>query len=160
MSVQIDNYCTTSFILKDKESVEYIGKFCALLMDKLNLSSGCLSDEAWCDMIEYGSEENAFTIKTGGYMDSGPELRASVLTKSEESENEDEDEEIDYYEDAISLFSEVQKHLKEDTWFFVDQYSWDRVGAYTGVTFYHQDGRYKSIDNFDIKSQILKEFKI
>lgn len=163
MGVQVDNYCTTSFILKDAASVEYIKKFCKLLEVSKNLSSGYLSLEAYCDLTPYGKEENSFIIKTGGYMDSSPSLRASVLQAPEEEDDaeEEDDEDIDYEEeDSIYLFTEVQKHLKEGSWFFVNQYGWARSVAYISVEFYHQDGRADCVSDFDIRKEILKKMGI
>lgn len=157
MGVQIDNYCTTSFILRDKDSVEYIQKLCELLSEEENLSSGYLSD-GYCNMYER-SEENSFVIKTGGYADSGPEIKHSVV-HGFDSEQYESEEEQDSMNDPVFLFYEVQRHLKEGTWFFVDGYSWDRAGAYTSVQFFHQDGRSKYVSNFDIKKEIMKEMKI
>ena len=71
MGVEVGNYCTTSFILKDAESVEYIKKLCNVLTDESNLSSGYLSDDAYCKFVPYGKEENSFIIKAGGFMDAG-----------------------------------------------------------------------------------------
>jgi len=167
MGVQVDNYCTTSFILKDEKAVEYIKKLCELLSDESNLFNGYLSSDAWCDMHSYGKEPNSFYIKTGGYMDSGPELRASVVDRlfgeqgeKEEMEEDEEAIERDHEQGPVNLWDEIQKNLKEGTWFFVDGYSWDRSNAYTSVQFFHQDGRNKYVSNYDIKKKILQDMKI
>lgn len=167
MGVQVDNYCTTSFVLKDEKAAEYIEKLCELLSDEYNLHNGYLSSDAWCDMHSYGKEPNSFFIKTGGYMDSGPELRASVVDKlfrEEEQELSEEEEELereqDYDKDPVNLWYEIQKNLKEGTWFFVDGYSWDRSNAYTSVQFFHQDGRNEYVDNYQVKKKILEDLKI
>ena len=169
MGVQVDNYCTTSFVLKDEKAVQYIQKLCELLTDESNLYNGYLSSDAWCSMQQYGKEPNSFIIKTGGYMDSGPELRASVIDRlfGEETEKEElseEEEELemeqDHERDPVSLWDEIQKNLKEGTWFFVDGYSWDRSNAYTSIHFLHQDGRRKYVASYDIKKKILQDMKI
>ncbi len=169
MGVQVDNYCTTSFVLKDEKAAQYIKKLCELLTDEYNLFNGYLSSDAWCDMHSYGKEPNSFYIKTGGYMDSGPELRASVVDRlfgasTEEEELDEEQEESireqDSERDPISLWDEIQKNLKEGTWFFVDGYSWDRSNVYTSVQFFHQDGRNQYVASYDIKKKILKDMKI
>jgi hypothetical protein len=169
MGVQVDNYCTTSFVLKDEKAVEYIQKLCELLTDDYNLHSGYLSSDAWCDMHPYGKEPNSFFIKTGGYMDSGPELRASVVNnlfreETEEEELSEEEEELereqDYECDPVNLWDEIRKNLKEGTWFFVDNYSWDKINAFTSVHFFHQDGRTEYIDNYQVKKKILEDLKI
>lgn len=169
MGVQVDNYCTTSFVLKDEKAVQYIQKLCELLTDEYNLFNGYLSSDAWCDMHSYGKEPNSFYIKTGGYMDSGPELRASVVDRlyrasTEEEEMDEEQEELireqDFERDPISLWDEIQKNLKEGTWFFIDGYSWDRSNVYTSIQFLHQDGTSQYVSSYDIKKKILQDMKI
>jgi len=155
MGVQVDNYCTTSFILKDEESVKYIKRLCDLLMQERNLQTGYLSDEAYCKMVDYRAD-NSYIIKTGGYMDSAPELRWSAVHGPEGEELD----EADWERDPVSLWDEIQKHLKEGSWFFVDGYSWDRSHAFTSVSFYHQDGRTKYVSDYEIKKQIIKEMKV
>jgi hypothetical protein len=159
MGVQVDNYFTTSFVLRDQRAVDHIKHLCELLNDEQNLSSGYLSEDAYCDMYSYSSEENSFKIKTGGYIDSGPELKYTSVYgfDSDNYENEYEQNEMN---DCVYLFQEIKANLKEGTWFFVDGYSWDKGGAYTSVQFYHQDGRSSYVSNFDVKKQILKEMNI
>jgi hypothetical protein len=161
MGVQVDNYCTTSFILKDDQAVEYISRLCKLVENESNLTSGYLSD-GYCSFIRYGKEERSFIIKTGGFCDSGPQLRYSAVYPKPESEEELEDEDESDWEDedSIDLFEEVRANLKEGTWFFVDGYSWDKSGAYTSVQFLHQNGKSEWVTNFDIKKEILKKMNI
>ena len=156
MGVQVDNYCTTSFILKDEEAVNYIKKLCNLLIDEDNLQMGYLAEDAYCDMVKYGNEPNSFIIKTGGYFDSYAELRWSAVHGPEDEELD----ESDYERDPVSLWDEIQKNLKEDTWLFVDGYGWDRSHAFTSVQFYHQDGRTKYTSDHDIKKKILQDMKL
>jgi hypothetical protein len=160
MGVEVSNYCTTSFILKDDESVEYIKKFCKLLTDESNLGGGYLSDDAYCDIHPYSKEERSFIIKAGGFMDASPELLASALSRQEGEEPEEVDEDEFYDEDRINLWFEIQKHLKEDTWFFVDEYSWGRSYATTSVSFYHQNGKTQYLSNYEIKKDMLKKMGI
>ena len=158
MGVEVGNYCTTSFILKDAESVKYIKKLCDLLTDETNLSSGYLSDDAYCKFISYGKEEHSFIIKAGGFMDSGVDIRYSALHDRQRTE----EDEVDYEEehDPINLWDEIQKHLKEDTWFFVDEFSWGRSYTTTSVSFYHQNGKTEYESSFNIKKHILKKMGI
>lgn len=150
MSVQTDTFCTTSFILKDKEAVNYIENFCKLLMNEANLHSGYLSDDAYCYMIKYKDEENSFIINTSGYVDGGPELSVSVLgQQSEETDSA-----------PLYLWDEIQKNLKKDTWFFVNSYSWDKFGFSLGVQFFHQDGRRDFVGDYGIKKKILDNMNI
>jgi hypothetical protein len=158
MGVEVGNYCTTSFILKDAESVEYIKKLCDLLTDEANLSSGYLSDDAYCDLVSYGKEENSFFIKAGGFMDAGVDIRYSALHDRQGTEEDEVDEDEDY--ESINLWEEIQKHLKEDAWFFVDEFSWGRSYATTSVSFYHQNGKTEYESNYNIKKHILKKMGI
>jgi len=158
MGVEVGNYCTTSFILKDAESVEYIKKLCDLLTDETNLSCGYLSDDAYCKFISYGKEENSFFIKAGGFMDGSVDIRLSALDDRQGTEEEQLDENED--EESINLWSEVQKHLKEGAWFFVDEYSWGRSYATTSVSFYHQNGKTEYVSDYNIKKDILKKMCI
>jgi hypothetical protein len=158
MGVEVGNYCTTSFILKDAESVEYIKKLCDLLTDETNLSSGYLSDDAYCDLVSYGKEENSFFIKAGGFMDAGVDIRYSALHDRQGTEEDEVDEDEDY--ESINLWEEIQKHLKEDAWFFVDEFSWGRSYATTSVSFYHQNGKTEYESNYNIKKHILKKMGI
>ena len=166
MGVEVGNYCTTSFILKDAESVKYIEKLCNLITNESSLSSGYLSSDAYCDLVRYGKEENSFIIKAGGFMDSGVDIRYSALYNSDGTEREEvdeeqyEDEDYEETQDPINLWYEVQKHLKEGAWFFVDEYSYGRSYATTSVTFYHQNGKIDSMSDYEIKKNILKKMGI
>lgn len=160
MGVQIDNFFTNSFILKDEESVKYIKRLCELLMEEDNLTCGHLSSSAYCHMFPRSSgEEYSFVISMGGFADGGPYLQHSSVHgfRLDKYSNVDEQN-----EDCgpIYIFEEIQKNLKEGTWFFVDEYSWDKVKAETAVRFFHQDGRAKMISSYDIKKLILKEMGI
>jgi len=156
MGVQVDNYCTTSFILKDEEAVKYIKRLCDLLTEEGALYTGYLSSDAWCDLKEYGKQPNCFIVNTGGYMDSYPELRWSAVHGPEDEEFD----ESDFEKDPISLWDEIQKNLKEDSWFFVDGYGWDRSRVFTSVQLYHQDGRRQYVSDYDIKKKILQDMKL
>jgi len=160
MGVEVGNYCTTSFILKDAESVEYIQKLCDLLTDETNLSCGYLSDDAYCKFISYGKEEHSFIIKAGGFMDSGVDIRYSALHDRQRTEEDEVDEDYEEEHDPINLWDEIQKHLKEDAWFFVDEFSWGRSYTTTSVSFYHQNGKTEYESNYNIKKHILKKMGI
>jgi len=160
MGVEVGNYCTTSFILKDAESVKYIKKLCDLLTDETNLSSGYLSDDAYCQLDAYSKEENSFIIKAGGFMDSGVDIRYSALHDRQGTEEDEVDEDYEEEHDPINLWDEVQKHLKEGAWFFVDEYSYGRSYATTSVSFYHQNGKTEYESSFNIKKHILKKMGI
>jgi hypothetical protein len=160
MSVQIDNFFTNSFILKDEESVKYIKRLCKLLMEEDNLTSGYLSSSVYCNMFTRSSfEDNSFVISMGGFIDGGPYLLHSSV-HGFDSDKYSKVEEQNEDKDPIYIFEEIQKNLKQGTWFFVDEYSWDKTKAETAVRFFHQDGRTKMISNYDIKKLILKEMRI
>lgn len=152
MNVDVSNYCTTSFILKNQESVEYIKKLCKLFEDESNLISGFLQPDASCKLYPYGKEEHSFILKADGFIDSGLELRSSILS---EKENEGQEE-----EKSINLFDQIQKHLKDDTWFFVDECSYGNSYIATCVSFYHQNEKVQHISNYEIKKDILKKMGI
>ncbi len=160
MGVEVGNYCTTSFILKDEESVKYIQKLCDLLTDETNLSSGYLSDDAYCKLDAYSKEENSFIIKAGGFMDSGVDIRYSSVHNRQGTEEDEVDEDYEEENDPINLWDEVQKHLKKDTWFFVDEYSYGRSYVATSVSFYHENGNTEYESNYNIKKRILNKMRI
>ncbi len=152
MNVEVSNYCTTSFILKNQESVEYIEKLCKLFEDESNLLSGFLQPDASCKLYPYGKEKHSFILKANGFIDSGLDLRSSILS---EKENEGQEE-----EKPINLLDQIQKHIKDDTWFFVDEYSCANSYVATYVSFYHQNQKIQHISNYEIKKDILKKMGI
>jgi hypothetical protein len=152
MDIEVSNFCTTSFILKDQDSVEYIEKLCRLFEDESNLVSGFLQTDACCKLYPYGKEEYSFILKANGFIDSGPEIRSSVLFHKEDAEEQDEK--------SINLFDQIQKHLKNDTWFFVDECSYGNSYIATSVSFYHQNEKVQHISNYEIKKEILKKMGI
>jgi hypothetical protein len=152
MNVEVSNYYTTSFILKNQESVEYIEKLCKLFEDESNLLSGFLQPDASCKLYPYGKEKHSFILKANGFIDSGLDLRSSILS---EKENEGQEE-----EKPINLLDQIQKHIKDDTWFFVDEYSCANSYVATYVSFYHQNQKIQHISNYEIKKDILKKMGI
>ena len=162
MSVRVDNFHVPSFILKDAEAVEYIQRFCSLLRDSSNLHTGYLSDTSYC-ALQSLKADFSFCLRTGGYIDAGPELRHYAV-HGFDFNNYASVEEQDNKNDPLDLFFEIQRLSQENTWFFIDGVSWDEGGdnneTYTYVDFYHQDGRTRSISNFEIKRNFLKELKI
>ena len=113
MSVQIDNFFTNSFILKNEESVKYIKRLCELLMEEDSLTCGHLSSSAYCHMFPRSSgEEYSFVISMGGFVDGGPYLQHSsvrgfCLDRYSNPVEQNEDCE------PIYIFEEIQKNLKE-----------------------------------------------
>lgn len=158
MSVTVDRYTTTKFVLKDDAAVEHIKKIVSII-SKGNLHCGYLSSDSYVDLYEYGNR--TFKFVGHGFCDSGPEIRASALEESEEEyEEDDELEEEDWDEEPISLFEEIQKNLAEETWFFVENHAVEKSYFSSHIAFYHQNGKTDYRHSYDLKKQILKENKI
>lgn len=161
MSVTVDRYTTSKFILKDDAAVEHIKKIVDII-SKGNLHCGYLSSDSYIDLYEY--ENRTFKFVGHGFCDSGPEIRASALEEYEEEEYEEEDdseEEEEYWEeDPISLFEEIQKNLAEGTWFFVENHAVEKSYFSSHVAFYHQNGKTDYRHSYDLKKQILADNKI
>jgi hypothetical protein len=158
MSVTVDRYTTSKFILKDDAAVEYINKIVDLLAEEGNLQSGYLASYAYIKLYDLGNR--AFKFVGDGFCDSGPEIRASALNE-EASEEESEEEDEDYYEeDPISLFDEIQKNLAEGTWFFVENHAVEKSYFSSHIAFYHQNGKTDYRHSYDLKKQILEYNKI
>jgi len=161
MSVQVDRYTTSKFILKDDAAVEYIKKIVDIISDG-NISSGYLSDDAYIKLYEYG--DRTFKFIGDGFCDSGPEIRPSALRESEEvfdEEEEEESEEDDEWgEDPIQLFDEIQANLAEGTWFFVESHGVEKSYFSSYIAFYHQNGKTDYHYSFDAKRQILQKHGI
>jgi len=163
MSVTVDRYTTSKFILKDDAAVEYINKIVDLLAEEGNLQSGYLASDAYIKLYEYG--DRTFKFIGDGFCDSGPEIRASALNEesSEEGDEEldEEEEDEDYYdEDPISLFDEIQKNLAEGTWFFVENHAVEKSYFSSYIAFYHQNGKTDYRHSYELKKQILEDNKI
>ena len=149
MSVTVDRYTTSKFILKDENAVEHIKMLVDLLQDESNLSMGYVfKEEYYAKLISYGN--NTYKFQADGYADSGPELRYSAVYGSSEDE---EDEDGDIYYDPISIFDEIQKNIKEETWFFVENHSVEKTYFSSYITFYHQDGRTLGKSSYDHLNQ-------
>lgn len=156
MSIQVDRYTTSKFILKDDAAVEHIKKIVEIISSG-NLSCGYLSDNAYIKLYEYG--DRTFKFIGDGFCDSGPEIRPSALSESDE-EYEDEEEEDYYDEDPISLFDEIQSNLVEGTWFFVESHGVEKSYFSSYVALYHQNGKTDYRHSHDLKRQILQDNKI
>ena len=159
MSVTVDRYTTSKFMLKDDTAVEHIKKIVNLL-SKGYLHSGYLSSDNYIDLYDYG--DRTFKFIGHGFCDSGPEVRASALEKSEEEEYDEDEEEEDesWYEDPISLFDEIQKNLVEGTWFFVENHAVEKSYFSSHIAFYHQNGKTDYRHSYDLKKKILEDNKI
>lgn len=171
MSVSVDRYTTSKFILKDDEAVAHIKNLVELLQDECNLSMGyTFKDDYYASLYSYG--DRTFKFVAGGYADSGPELRYSVVYGSkanqsaededlEDDELEEEDElEEDLENDPVCVFSEIQKNLQEGTWFFVENHCIEKSYLSSYVALYHQDGRTIFKHSHDSKMEILKKLNI
>lgn len=167
MSVTVDRYTTSKFVLKDDAAVEHIKKIVNLI-SKGNLHCGYLSSDSYVDLYEYGNR--TFKFVGHGFCDSGPEIRASALEESDEEYEEDdesdedddsEEEEEEYWdEEPISLFEEIQKNLVEGTWFFVENHAVEKSYFSSHIAFYHQNGKTDYRHSYDLKKQILADNKI
>ena len=159
MSVTVDRYTTSKFILRDDAAVEYIKKVVDIISSG-DVSCGYLSSDSYISLYEYG--DRTFKFVGHGFCDSGPEIRASALSESaEEDEGSDESEEEDYYEeDPISLFDEIQSNLAEGTWFFVENHAVEKSYFSSHIAFYHQNGKTDYRHSYDLKKQILADNKI
>lgn len=164
MSVTVDRYTTSKFILNDDDSVAYIQKLVELLQEEGNLQSGYLTDDAYIKLYDCGNR--TFKFIGDGFCDSGPEIRASALSEesSEEELDEESDEENeDYYDDEsdpISLFDEIQRNLAEGTWFFVENHAVEKSYFSSYIAFYHQNGKTDYRHSYELKKKILEDNKI
>jgi len=158
MSVTVDRYTTSKFILKDDDAAQYIKKIVDLLKLGQYLHTGYLSSDSNITLLEYG--DRTFKFVGDGFCDSGPEIRASALSKIHEDDqeyDEPEDEEDDYEEDPISLFEEIQRNLAKGTWFFVENHAVEKSYFSSHITFYHQNGKTDYRHSYDLKKQILED---
>lgn len=166
MSVSVDRFTTSKFILKDDEAVAHIKKLVDLLQDEENLSMGyTFKEDYYASLYEYGNR--TFKFVSGGYADSGPELRYSVVygSRANSDENFDDEEledelEEDLNNDPVCIFSEIQKNLQDNTWFFVENHCIEKSYLTSYVALYHQDGRTKYKHSHDSKLEILKSLNI
>ena len=162
MSVTVDRYTTSKFILKDDAAVDHIKKIVDLLAAGESLQSGYLSSDSYISLYEYG--DRTFKFVGHGFCDSGPEIRASALSESDEEDedsDESEEEEEDYYEeDPVSLFEEIQRNLAEGTWFFVENHAVEKSYFSSHIAFYHQNGKTDYRHSYDLKRKILEDNKI
>lgn len=156
MSVQVDYFSTSKFFIRE-DQIENLKRIVELLKDESNVGCGYYSSDHYIDLTSHGN--NAFSIRTGGYCDGGPELRSSVLYgfKHEEYETEEEQDE---YNGSISIFQEIQEMLEKDNWFFVDSVGFEKNRIYSSTIFYHANGKTAHSSAWDIKKNILSKFGI
>ena len=155
MSVTVDRFTTSKFILKDDAAVEYIKKIVDVISSG-NVSCGYLSDDAYIKLYEYG--DRTFKFIGDGFCDSGPEIQPSVLSEFNVDDEGADDHEYD--EDPIILFDEIQANLESGTWFFVENHAVEKSYFSSYVAFYHQNGKTDYRHSHDLKRQILEGHKI
>jgi hypothetical protein len=161
MSVTVDRYATSKFILKDDAAVDHIKKIVDLLKLGQYLHTGYLSSDNHISLYEYG--DRTYKFIGDGFCDSGPEIRASALSESDGEDQEyyePEDEEDYYEEDPISLFEEIQRNLAKGTWFFVENHAVEKSYFSSHITFYHQNGKTDYRHSYDLKKQILEDHNV
>ena len=156
MSVQVDYFSTTKFIVKADE-VEKLKELVKLLEEEGNTGTGYYGSDHYIDLREHGN--NAFSIHTGDYCDGGPELWDTVVNGFNSEEYESEEEQNDF-NGSHSIFNLVQLMLEEDSWFFVDSTGFEKGRIYNNTTFYHANGKVDNIDTWDLKKKILDKHKI
>jgi hypothetical protein len=156
MSVQVDYFSTTKFIIKENE-VEKLKELIKLLEEEGNTGTGYYASDHYVDLREYGN--NAFSIHTGGYCDGGPELWDTVVNGFNEEDYESEEQQNDY-NGSHSIFHLVQQMLEKNSWFFVDSTGFEKGRIYNNTWFYHADGTSDCIDTWDLKKKILEKHKI
>jgi hypothetical protein len=156
MSVQVDYFSTTKFILK-ADKVERLKELIKLLEEEGNTGTGYYSSDHYINLREYGN--NAFSIHTGGYCDGGPELWDTVVNGFNSEEYESEEEQNDF-NGSHSIFHLVQQMLEEDSWFFVDSTGFEKGRIYNNTWFHHANGTSDGIDTWDLKKKILDKHKI
>jgi hypothetical protein len=156
MSVQVDYFSTTKFIVK-ADQIERLKELVKFLEEEGNTGTGYYGSDHYINLREYGN--NAFSIHTGGYCDGGPELWDTVVNGFNSEEYESEEEQNDY-NGSHSIFHLVQQMLEKDSWFFVDSTGFEKGRIYNNTWFYHSDGTSDGIDTWDLKKKILEKHKI
>ncbi len=156
MSVQVDYFSTTKFIVK-ADKVERLKELIGFLEEEGNTGTGYYGSDHYIDLREYGN--NAFSIHTGGYCDGGPELWDTVVHGFNPEEYESEEQQNDY-NGSHSIFHLVQEMLEEDSWFFVDTTGFEKGRIYNNTWFYHANGTSDGIDTWDLKKKLLEKYKI
>ena len=154
MGVSSSDYRTSEFTLKDQDAVDHIKHLVELLEDEDNHYGGYYFDDHFIDMYETGSEDFTFKIRTGGYADSSAELRHSAVY----GVTEDDEEYCD--DEPVNLFDEIQKNLKEGTYFTSMCSEHDKSGMYFYMYLYHADGRREFMSSNDMEDILLKRMGI
>lgn len=158
MSVSVDRYTTSKFILKDDAAVEHIKRLVGLMRDESNLSSGYLRSDSYIELYEYG--DRAFKFVGDGFMDSSPELRYYAVKGWDGERTEDEKYNDDENYEPISFFSEIQENLAEDGWFFVENHTAEKSYFSSQISLYHQNGKSDYSCSYEIKKEMLKKLSI
>jgi hypothetical protein len=151
MSVQIDYFSTSKFIIKSG-SVDRFKELIELLKDEGNTGCGYYSSEHYINLYEYGN--NSFSLHTGGYCDGGPELQDTVVNGYDEDKYGNEEEQ-NSYNGSHSIFNLIQDMLEDESWFFVDSTGFEKGRIYNNTWFYHANGKSDNIDTWNLKKKIL-----
>lgn len=150
MSVCVDNFTTSKFILRTQEAADHINRLVELLQDEENLACGYQGGDFYANI--YDSGNLTFEIDTGNYCDGGPDLKRSVVYPS------DEGDATEYYDDDyINLWSEIQERLKEDTYFAVTNHSIEKCGLSFRMTLYHSNGKVFTKSSYDVEEELTKK---
>jgi len=149
MGVSSSDYTTSKFTLRDQEAVDHIQRLVELLRDEENHYGGYYFDNHYIDMYESGGDLT-FKIQTGGYADSSPELLRSAVDETEEED----------YGDPVSLFEEIQRNLKEGTYYAVMCSESDKSGLYYYTHLFHADGRTEFMSSHNVEDLLLKKMGI
>jgi hypothetical protein len=156
MSVQVDYFSTSKFIVKADE-VQRLKELVELLKEEGNTGSGYYSSEHYINLYDYGN--NAFSLHTGGYCDGSPELKDTIINGYNSEEYESEEDQNDYC-GSHSIFDIIQDMLQEGSWFFVDSTGFEKGRIYNNTYFYHANGKGGSINTWQLKRKILEEHGI
>jgi len=156
MSVQVDYFSTSKFIVKADE-VQRLKELVELLKEEGNTGSGYYGSDHYVNLYDYGN--NAFSLHTGGYCDGGPELWDTVINGYNSEEYESEEDQNDYC-GSHSIFDIIQDMLQEGSWFFVDSTGFEKGRIYNNTYFYHANGKGGSINTWQLKRKILEEHGI
>lgn len=151
-----EHFITSSLILRDETSLLRVKELSKKITEKTNLYSDEVGN-IYCEIFPL-HEENAIYIKLGGFITSAPELKSTAVFGFDYN-NFGTREEQDRAEQPVCFFSEIQKLLAKDAWFFVDSYSCYNRKASISVSLHHQDGRTSFTSNHEWKKKMLDELK-
>ena len=151
-----EHFITSSIILKDERSLLRVRELSNLITSSQNLYYEEVG-KPYCEIFPLHIE-NSIYIKMGGFLTSGPELKPTSVLGFDYN-NFGTREEQDAAQEPVNFFSEIQKLLAKDSWFFVDGYSCQSRKASTSVAYYHQDGRTSFNSSHEWKRRILQELE-